>query len=77
MTEHKTRIKTVEPELEPEYVGAYNETESHQCQNWVGEYVEDVAQCKNDATHTIVMRSPNGSLHEIASCDSCGEPDDV
>ena len=77
MSDGKTRIKTVEPEHEPEYVGAYSEPKNEECQNWVGEYVEDVEQCEDTATHTIVMRSPDGKMHEIATCDDCGEPEDV
>lgn len=73
----KTEILTVEPEYEPEYVGAHSEPTGDECCNWQGEYQEDVEQCGDDATHTVVMRSPNGTLSEIPMCDECGEPQDV
>lgn len=71
----RTRIETIEPEKEPEYVGAHSGLDADQCENWVGEFEETIDQCGGDATHTVVMYS--GKLHEIAMCDDCGEPDDV
>ncbi len=70
-------IPTVDPEVEPEYVGAHSGLSDGQdvCKYWDGETREDIDQCGNPATHTIVMY--DGSLHEIAMCDSCGEPDDI
>lgn len=73
-------IDTVDPEIEPEYVGAHSGVTNDECQEW--EDAEPEAdrfvptQCGDEATHTVVMKSENG-LHEIAMCDGCGEPDDV
>lgn len=74
-TKDKTEIETVAPELEPEYVGAHSSLVNETCQNFIGEYQEDVEACGNEATHTVVMWS--GSMHQIAMCDDCGEPEDV
>jgi hypothetical protein len=75
MSETESKIPTIDPEIEPEYVGAHSALHNERCQNWCGETVDDVEQCGDDATHTVVMY--NGSLHEIAMCDDCGEPQDV
>jgi|AntRauTorcE11898_2_1112593.scaffolds.fasta_scaffold74039_2 hypothetical protein len=70
---------TIEPEKEPEYVGAHSALADEQCQGWdtVGPFDEPtIRACQHDATHTIVMVTGSG-LHEVAMCDDCGEPDDV
>lgn len=78
MSSEKRRIPEVDPEHEPEYVGAYGTTSEDRCQQWHGEYIGEVEQCDREATHTLVIRNPaTGSLKEIASCDECGEPEDV
>ena len=77
MSESKTRIPEVDSEHEPEYVGAYAEPLREACAGVTGDYVEDIEFCDADATHTVVMRDPNGELHEIAMCDACGEPGDA
>lgn len=77
MTESKTPIPTVEPEREPEYVGAYSEPCDDQCADMNGNFVEDLIRCANDATHTVVMKEPNGGLAEIPMCEDCGEPQDA
>jgi NAD-dependent SIR2 family protein deacetylase len=66
---------TIEPEKEPEYVGAHSALAAEQCQNWIGETTDEVEQCEREATHTVVMF--HGKLSEIAMCDRCGEPEDV
>lgn len=73
--QQKTRIPTIDPEKEPEYVGAHSAVNKEQCTHYVGEFREDITRCENAATHTIVMY--DGSLHEMASCDECGQPEDV
>ena len=70
------RIKTIEPEREPEYVGAHSALVGERCQHWIGETTAEIHQCEAEATHTLVMFSGT-KLAQIASCDSCGEPDDV
>jgi len=35
-------IPTIEPEKEPEYVGAHSALAAEECQNWVGETTDDV-----------------------------------
>ena len=74
------KLETIDPEIEPEYVGAHSARVSPQCQdihdaNGRGEPFEP-EQCENWSTHTIVMKD-EGGLHEPAMCDNCGEPDDV
>ena len=76
-TNGKTPIEPIEPELEPEYVGAYRYPLREGCAGVSGDYVEDLEYCDAEATHTIVMRSVNGHLNEIAMCDDCGEPEDA
>ena len=73
----QTPIPDAAPEHEPEYVGAYSEPTVEYCCNYVGEYIEDVERCPNDASHTVVMRTPTDDLQEIAMCDDCGEPEDA
>ncbi len=63
--------------IEPEYVGAFSEPVADRCFERKGDFVEELEQCSNDATHTVVMRSPSGVLHEVAMCDECGEPEDA
>lgn len=75
-TQQKTRIETVDPEVEPEYVGYHSDVHADQCENYAGEYVEDIERCENEATHTCVVYDGN-SLHEIAMCDECGDPEEV
>lgn len=78
MSEHITNeIPEVEPEHEPEYVGAHSGRARDYCSNWVGDSPREVTRCDEESTHTVVMRSPNGELSEIAMCDECGEPQDV
>lgn len=73
--ERTERDWTIDPDVEPEYVGAYSALAAERCQNWKGEQPDGVEQCNGRATHTVVMYT--GKLHKIAMCESCGEPDDV
>lgn len=59
-------------EVQPEYVGAHSNPVAEECQQWVG---DRPTKCDQKATHTVVMY--DGELHEVASCDDCGEVDDV
>jgi len=68
-------IPTVDPKIEPEYVGSHSAVTNDTCQNFTGDTVDSVEQCSNPATHTVVMY--DGDVKEIAMCDDCGEPDDV
>lgn len=74
-TDQKTPVETLDPEIEPEVVGFHSGADAEQCENYTGEYVEDVERCENEATHTCVYY--DGVLHELAMCDDCGEPDEV
>lgn len=74
-TNQKRRIKTIDPEIEPETVGFHSGADAGQCENYTGEYVEDVQRCTNEATHTCVVY--DGDLHELAMCDECGELEEV
>lgn len=69
-------IETIDPEIEPEYVGAHSALSSSLCQNWMGDTPSEMEQCEVPATHTVVMFDGKG-LCEIAMCDECGEPQDV
>jgi len=71
-----TDIPTIDPEKEPEYVGAFSAKAAEHCQNYLGETRDEIEQCGREATHTVVMASKTGT-HEIAMCDECGEPDDA
>lgn len=64
--------KTAAAEAEPEYVGAHSNPVEDECVQWSGNPPEP---CGRQATHTVVMY--DGELHEVASCDKCGEPGDV
>jgi len=77
MSESKTEIKTVPPEQEPEYVDAHSTPIRDKCAEYKGDYVEGLEKCGREATHTVVMRSPNGDLAEVPMCEECGEPEDV
>lgn len=72
----REEIPTVRPEVEPEFVGSHSALVDEECQQWVGETRENVERCGADATHTVVEWSGN-KLHQVASCDDCGKPDDV
>lgn len=69
-------IPTIDPEKEPEYVGAHSAISNSECQNYYGETRDDVQQCGEPATHTVVMFDGN-KLAQVAMCDSCGEPEDT
>lgn len=75
-TSEPERIPTIDPEVEPEYVGAHSGRVNVQCQEYHGETRDEIERCGNFSTHTIVMESESG-VHEIAVCDDCGEPEDV
>jgi hypothetical protein len=77
MTTANTERETVGPEHEPEYVGAHSEPVVDYCCHYIGDAREDVERCGDDATHSIVERTPKGNLVEIAMCDDCGNPDHV
>lgn len=77
MNDAKTEIQIVAPENEPEYVCAHATPVRDSCADYNGDYVEDLSPCTNEATHTVVMRSPSGDLSEVPLCDECGEPEDV
>jgi hypothetical protein len=68
--------KTIAPEVEPEYVGAHSALTDGRCQNYLNVENSSPKRCDRDATHTIVM-ADGSSIHEIAMCDECGEPDDI
>lgn len=70
------RLETIEPEKEPEYVGAHSSIIGAKCQHWLGETRADIEQCGDEPTHTIVMWTGT-KLAQMASCDDCGEPEDV
>lgn len=74
--QQKTRPDPVDPEVEPECVGFHSAVDAERCENYVGEFVEDIERCGNDATHTCVVYDGN-SLNEIAMCDECGDPEAV
>lgn len=65
---------TFPPGIEPEYVGAHSERAEPWCVHRKGPKGRE--ECDNWSTHTVVMKDQNG-LHEVASCDECGEPEDV
>ncbi len=67
---------TIDPEKEPEYVGAYSARVAPDCQNHDGETKDDVEQCGEWSTHTVVMFD-GSELYQLAMCDECGEPQDV
>ena len=69
------RIPTIEPEKEPELVGVHSGLDNDRCQTWYGETTDEISQCEDDATHTIVYY--DGDLHEQAVCDEHGPPDDL
>lgn len=72
-----TEIPLVTPVIEPEFVGAHSAVAEEQCAHY--RVVEEGAQpqrCANDASHTVVMFDGE-KLHELASCDECGDLDDV
>lgn len=75
-----TPPKTVDPEIEPEYVGSHSCVVSNQCQEYNDVKPEEPGfnptQCPNDATHTVVYKHRTG-LAEQAVCDDCGKPEDV
>lgn len=70
------QIPTIDPEKEPEYVGAHSAITHTECQNWQGETRDDVTKCGDKPTHTVVMFDGK-KLMQIAMCDDCGEPEDV
>lgn len=69
-------IPTIDPEIEPEYVGAYSGLADERCCNWFGETTHTLGECGQEATHSVVMAS-GSKLSVIAMCDDCGEPNDV
>lgn len=75
-TDTHREIPTIDPEIEPEFVGSHSALADETCQQWVGESPDEVEQCGAEATHTIVVYH-DGKVMEIASCDEHGEPDDV
>lgn len=76
------KLETIDPEREPEYVGAHSALTDEQCQNYLDGNADAPdepfapTRCANDATHTIVLADGDG-LHEQSLCGDCGEPDDV
>ena len=73
---NEQEIQTIDPEKEPEYVGVHSALVAAECQHWVGETTEEIGCCEDEATHTVVMWTGT-RLVQIASCDDCGEPDDL
>ena len=69
-------FKTIDPEIEPEYVGVHSALNREQCQHWVGDSPENVERCENNATHTVVIFD-GSDLIQMGSCDNCGEPDEL
>lgn len=76
MSQADSNIPTIDPQKEPEYVGAFSGLSAEWCQNYIGETRDEIEKCGNEATHTVVMASGSGA-HEIAMCDECGEPEDA
>ena len=67
--------KTIDPEIEPEYVGAHSGIDRADCRNWKEPHAD--GKCENDATHTVVMFQGHGEVAQLAMCDECGQPEDV
>lgn len=71
-----SEIQEIDPEHEPEYVGAHSALVSERCSQWVGDTHQEIEKCGSPATHTIIMFSGT-KIAQIASCDTHGEPQDV
>lgn len=65
----------VDPETEPEFVGAYSRTRHDSCRAFV-ETDDGHERCGDDATHTIVLYD-GSKLAQLAACDEHGDPRDV
>jgi hypothetical protein len=76
------KLETIDPEHEPEYVGAHSALVDEQCQNYFDANADKPDEpfvperCEGDTTHTVVLADSDG-LHEQSLCDDCGEPDDT
>lgn len=55
----------------PERVGTLSEPIGPDCRNLLGETIEELERCGNDATHTVVMRDETGDLTEVPMCTDC------
>ena len=72
----KTPIKEIDPHIEPETVGVHSSLVSETCQEWVGEHEEDLEQCNEPATHTMIVWDGK-KLISLGRCDEHGLPDEV